>query len=151
MQTIHLTTFIAAPREHVWDVMLSDATYREWTSVFMPGSYYRGSWDQGAKILFVAPNQDGKGESGMVSRIAESRHPEFVSIEHLGMIEHGVEDTTSEKVQKWAGAHENYTFVEKDGGTELVIDMTIAEDEKAYMEDAWKKALVRLKELAEQG
>lgn len=86
----------------------------------------------------------------MVARIAENRLHEFLSIEHLGMIENGAEDTTSEKVKDWAGAHENYTFTEKDGGTELTIDMDIVESEKAYMESAWEKALQKLKQLAEQ-
>ncbi|SDD55235.1 hypothetical protein SAMN05421636_10113 [Pricia antarctica] len=33
-----------------------------------------------------------------------------MSFKPLGFIEHGVEDTTSEKVERWAGAMENYTL-----------------------------------------
>lgn len=150
MEKIHLTTFINAPRERVWDAMLSDASYRDWTSAFNPGSYFVGDWSEGSKILFLGPDLEGEGEGGMVSRIAESRKPEFVSIEHLGVVRNGVEDTASERVQKWVGVHENYTFNEKDGGTELVIDMDIDEAEKAFMEGAWEKALARLKQLVEE-
>lgn len=149
MVKLHFSTFINAPREKVWDLMLSDTTYRDWTSVFMEGSYYKGDWQQGSKILFLAPGKDGKGEGGMVSRIVESRRPEFVSIEHLGMVEDGIEDIVSEKVKAWAGAHENYTFSEQAGGTELVIDMDVSESEQEYMQTAWEKALVKLKALAE--
>ncbi len=149
MVKLRFSTFIHASREKVWDVMLSDKTYREWTSVFMAGSYYKGGWEQGSKILFLAPGKDGKGEGGMVSRIVESRQPEFVSIEHLGMVEDGIEDIESDKIQDWAGAHENYTFTERDSGTELTVDLDTAESEQEYMRTAWEKALVRLKALAE--
>lgn len=130
--------------------MLADATYRDWTSVFMPGSYYKGNWEQGSKILFLAPNEKGQGDSGMVSRIKESRRPEFVSVEHVGMLDNGIEDTSSDQVKDWAGAYENYTFKEVPEGTELTIDMLIVPKEKAFMEDAWKKGLERLKQICEK-
>lgn len=149
MQRIHLSTFINASREKVWDTMLSDATYRDWTSFFSPGSYYKGSWEQGAKILFLGPDPKSGTEGGMVSRIKENRPYEFISIEHLGIINNGVEDTSSEAIKDWAGALENYTFIEKDGGTELIVDCDISEKEKPAMEELWHKALARLKEIAE--
>lgn len=151
MEKIHLTTFIGAPREKVWDVMLGDATYREWTAAFNPGSYYKGEWVTGAKILFLGPNPvTGVGEGGMVSRIAEARRPEFVSIEHLGVYGDGQEITEGPEVEGWKGAFENYTFTEKDGGTELAIDMDIKASEKDFMEGAWKDALAKLKAIAER-
>lgn len=151
MEKMHITTFINAPREKVWDTMLNDATYREWTSAFNPGSYYKGSWEEGSKILFLGPNPEtGKEEGGMVSQIAKSRKPEFISIKHLGILVNGKEDTESEFAKKWSPAFENYTFIEKDGGTELVIDQDITAEEKVAMEGMWEKALKRLKELAEK-
>lgn len=150
MESLHFSTFIKASREQVWDTMLSSASYPKWTNVFMAGSYFQGNWEQGSKMLFLAPNKEGGGESGMVSRVVENRYPEFISIEHLGFVKNGVEDLESAEVQKWAGAHENYTFQAKDGGTELVIEMNVSQEEKTYMEDAWKKALEQLKALAEQ-
>lgn len=62
----------------------------------------------------------------------------------------GTEDTTSEEVKKWAPAFENYTFTEQDGGTLLSIDIDIADEWKTMFEDMWPKALVILKQLAEQ-
>jgi hypothetical protein len=87
---------------------------------------------------------------GMVSRIAENRLHEYISIEHLGMVNDGQEDTTSEAVKAWAGAHENYTFAEKNGATEILIDIDITEDFKEMFEGMWPKALQKLKELAEK-
>ena len=86
----------------------------------------------------------------MVSKIAENRLHEFISIEHLGEVKNGVEDTESEEAKKWAGSLENYTFYDKDGGTELVIDMDTTDEYKEMMEGMWKDALVKLKEISEK-
>src|SRR5690606_24494151 len=99
--------------------------YREWTQEFSPGSYYKGDWSKGSKILFLGPDPETGKEGGMVSRIAENKPYEFVSIEHLGIVQDGVEDTTSEAAKKWAPAFENYTFRERDGATEVVVDIDI--------------------------
>lgn len=150
MRKLHFSTTINAPRKTVWDTMLQDATYREWTSAFNPkGSWFEGDWSQGSKILFLGPGEDGQPPSGMVSRIHENRPHEHVSIEHLGMIENGVEDTTSDAVKQWTPAFENYTLREKDGQTELLIDMDSDDGHAKMFEEMWPKALAKLKTLAE--
>lgn len=148
MKKIHLSANIKAPREKVWRVMLDDATYREWTSAFMPGSYYKGSWEEGSKILFLGPNQEGEGEGGMVSRIKENRKYEFISIEHLGIVKNGVEDTVSDEAKKWAPAYENYTFTEMGDTTKLSIVMDIEDEHKTIFEEMWTKALKNIKDIA---
>ncbi|MDQ6986019.1 MAG: hypothetical protein Q9M91_03560 [Candidatus Dojkabacteria bacterium] len=76
---------------------------------------------------------------------------EFVDIEHYGMVMNGVEDTTSDMVKSYAGAHENYTFTNLgNGSTKLDINVDVAEDFKKDMEDSWPKALEKLKEIAER-
>ena len=149
MEKLRKTIFIDAPRAHVWDVMLTDQTYRDWTTAFTPGSHFVGDWSQGSKILFVGPSPDGAGEMGMVSRIAENRPHEFISIEHLGIYRNGVEDTESPEAKKWAPAYENYTFAEKNGGTELTVEMDIDEAEQQTFATMWDAALARLKAIAE--
>lgn len=148
MEKLRQTIFIDAPRERVWDVMLADETYRQWTSAFHPGSYYKGDWSEGSKILFLGPGPEG-GEGGMVSRIKENRPHEFISIEHLGIVHDGVEDTESAEAKKWAPAYENYTFADKDGGTELSIEMDVESKENENFETMWRNALARLKQIAE--
>ncbi len=151
MQKIHFSIQINVPKEKVWEIMLADATYREWTEPFHPGSYYKGYWSEGSKILFLGPDENGKNEGGMVSRIKENRKYEFISIEHLGFVVDGVEDTTSEEVKKWTPSFENYTFTEKNGGTEVSVDMEVASEEfKEMFEGMWPKALLKLKEIAER-
>ena len=86
----------------------------------------------------------------MVSRIAENKPYEYISIEHLGIVKNGVEDTTSEEAKKWAPAFENYTFEEKDGATEVLVDMDIDEKEAEIFNKMWPDALQMLKAIAEQ-
>ena len=151
MHNIHFSIAIDAPKEKVWHTMLDDATYRAWTEAFAPGSHYAGDWSKGSKMLFLAPDPETGQISGMVSRIKENRLHEFISIEHLGMVKDGKEDTTSEAVQAWAAALENYTLKEQNGRTEVLVDMTnIADDFKNMFESMWPKALQKLKELAEK-
>ena len=138
------TISIAAPRSRVWEAMLGPETYTKWTSPFCEGSYYEGSWEEGARIHFLAPNGDG-----MVAEIAESRSPEYVSIRHLGEIKNGIEDTTSEGVRAWAPVYENYAFVETQSGTELTVELDTLPEYEQYMLGAYPKALSRLKEICE--
>ncbi len=150
MQKLHFSIIINAPKEKVWHTMLEDKTYREWTAAFNPGSYYKGDWNKGSKILFLGPDPETGIEGGMVSRIAENKPYEYISIEHLGIVHNGVEDTTSEEAKKWAPAFENYTFKEKDGATEVLVDMDIDEKEAEIFNKMWPDALQRLKAIAER-
>jgi hypothetical protein len=149
MKTLQFKININAPVKKVWHTMLDDKTYREWTRAFNEGSYYKGSWEQGSKIVFLGPDPETGEEGGMVSRIAQNKPYEFISIEHLGMISNGVEDTTSEEVKKWAGAFENYTFKENNGNTEVTVDIDITEEWAPMFEEMWPNALQKLKEISE--
>jgi hypothetical protein len=146
--TLHYSIDIGAPKDKVWRTMFADNTYREWASAFMPGSYFEGSWAQGSKILFLGPDEKG-GSGGMVSRIAQSRLHEYMSIEHLGVVNNGVEDTQSDAVKDWAGARENYSFSESGGVTSLRVEMQTAPSYEAMFNDSWPKALQKLKALVE--
>ena len=147
MQKLRFSILINAPREKVWKTMLEDATYRKWTEAFSPGSHFVGDWQRGSKILFLGPAESG--QSGMIGRIAENIPFEFISIEYLGVVENGREDTSSPASKGWAGAHENYAFKARDGATQLDIEVDTADEFKDMFAEAWPKALKKLKELAE--
>lgn len=149
MKKQHFEITINAPKQKVYDVMLADKTYREWTSPFMEGGFYKGSWDKGSKMLFLAPSKNG-GDEGMVATIEENRPNEFVSIKHLGFFKDGVEDTTSDEVKEWAGAHENYTFEEVNGDTKLSVDIGVADSYEDMFNNMWPEALQKLKQLVEK-
>jgi hypothetical protein len=150
MRKLHFSILINASKDKVWHAMLDDQPYREWTKAFNEGSYYKGSWEKRSKILFLGPDPNTGEEGGMVSRIAENKPYEFISIEHLGIVQNGVEDTTSEAARQWAPAFENYTFKDKDGATEVLVDIDIEDEHTQMFNDMWPKALRKLKELAEK-
>lgn len=143
---------IHASKEKVWDVMLADQTYREWTTDFQPGSYYEGSWDEGSDIRFLAPGKDGL-PSGMISKIVRNIPNEYISIEHLGQVIDGKDDTESDDAKQWVGAHENYLLKETDGVTELTIELeggNVSQEMSDMLEAAWPAALEKLKHIAER-
>jgi hypothetical protein len=150
MHKLHFSILINAPKERVWHTMLDDEPYREWTTAFNPGSYYKGDWSKGSKMLFLGPDPETGQEGGMVSRIAENKPYEFISIEHQGLYLNGIEDTTSDEARKWAPAFENYTYRERDGGTEVLVDLDVAESVAEMFDQMWPAALQKLKELAEK-
>lgn len=150
MKKLHFSIVINAPKEKVWETMLGQETYKQWTESFNPGSYYKGDWSQGSKMLFLGPNPQGEGEGGMVSRVAENKPYEFVSIEHLGLYANGIEDTTSPEAKKWSPAFENYTFKESGSGTEVVVDIDVEESMVEEFGKMWPAALEKLKEIAEK-
>ncbi len=152
MEKLQFSIFINAPKEKVYKVMLTKETYIQWTSAFNPdasaSSTYEGDWSEGSKMRFLGIDEKGV-TNGMLSRVEKNVPNEFVSLEHLGEIVNGVEDTTSERAKEWAGAHENYTFKEKDGGTELVVEIDMKDEYKEMFEGMWPKALEKLKEICE--
>ena len=146
MKTLTFETTIHAPRRQVWSTMLEPAGYRAWTAAFCEGSHFEGSWDEGARIRFLGPDGDG-----MTAVIASHRLHEFVSIRHLGFIEKGVEDTTSEKVRAWAPAHENFHFADVDAGCRVTVTLDTVPEYEAYMLQTYPLALARLKSICESG
>lgn len=140
---------INANSAKVWDVLFGKDTYPLWTAVFSAGSKVETDWKKGSKALFL-----DSSNRGMVSKIADNIPNKYMSIEHLGMYDNGVEDYDSEEVKSWAGAKENYTLTDEDGKTNLHIFMEMDESEKNkqmidMFADIWPKALAKVKELAE--
>lgn len=145
LQHLQFSAVIHAPVSVVWDLMFDPDAYRQWTSAFCEGSYFEGSWAEGARIRFLSP-----GGHGMVAEIAERREHQFLSIRHLGLIADGVEDTTSDAVRAWTPAYENYSFQAVPEGTRLVIDQDATGEFAGYLAEAWPKALALLGQLCEE-
>lgn len=149
LKPIHFEIEIKANVEKVFTLMLDKKSYSEWTSVFNPTSHYKGSWEKGSKIAFLGTDHDGSS-GGMSSRIKENIPGRFLSIEHLGIIQNGEEIFGGPKAEEWAGALENYTFINNNGSTLLMIDLDVAPGYETYFTETWPKALLMLKSICEK-
>jgi len=145
---IQFKIVINAPSEKVYKTMIDKQHYKEWTKEFNPTSDFEGSWEKGAKILFIGIDEKGN-KGGMVSRIKENILNKYISIEHIGLFENGKEITSGLEVEGWAGALENYTFTEDNGKTVLSVDTDSNNEYKNYFEEIWPKALNKLKSICE--
>ncbi|MEJ7560065.1 MAG: SRPBCC domain-containing protein [Pedobacter sp.] len=144
MEKLEFKMTINAPKEVVWNILIGDETYPQWTSVFCDGSKVVTDWQVGSKALFL----DGKN-SGMVSTIEQNIPYSYLSIKHIGEVKEGIEDTESEQVKSWAGSHENYTLEELDDNTLWIVEMDATPEFADYMKDLWPKAQQKVKEMAE--
>jgi predicted 3-demethylubiquinone-9 3-methyltransferase (glyoxalase superfamily) len=144
MTTMQFSIEINASPERVWQILWDDSTYREWTAPFMEGSYAESDWVEGGKVLFLSP-----GGEGMVSRIAKLVPNEFMSFEHLGYVRNGVEDFEAAQKEGWAGACENYTIRKKNGGVELIADLSGGGDHVEFLKESFPIALGRIKQMSE--
>lgn len=136
---------IDAPREKVWDVLWGTETYPKWTAPFSEGSRVETDWKEGSRVLFLDASN-----SGMVARIARNIPNEFMSIEHTGMYENGVEKENDEKHKEWEGSLEDYTLKTVDGKTQLTAAMDVTEEYQDFFDKTWPLALGKVKELAEK-
>ncbi|MCC6815333.1 MAG: SRPBCC domain-containing protein [Saprospiraceae bacterium] len=152
MKKIQFKKEINATAFNVYEIMLGlkdKSSYENWTAAFNPTSTYIGSWKKGSKIHFVGLDENGK-KGGMVSEIMEHEAAKFISIRHYGILDGETEITTGEQVEKWAGAHENYSYLENNGITTVTVDIDILEDYLDYFNNTYPKALEKLKEISEQ-
>lgn len=141
-QPLNYAVEIRAPRPRVWEQMLSDAGYRDWTAAFCEGSHYEGRWETGADMRFLGPSGEG-----MRARIEQAQAPGYVSIEQLGELAGGMPKEGSD----WQGVFERYRLLEQAGGTRLEIELSQVPD--AYVEmmnSLWPAALQRLKQACER-
>jgi hypothetical protein len=145
-KTLTFPVTIRAPRPLVFATMLDPEGYQTWTAAFGEGSYFSGSWEQGAKIHFLAPPSG----DGMAAEIAENRLHEYVSIRHLGEVRNGVEDTTSDKVRAWAPAYENYAFADAPDGCTVTVTLDTLAEWEDFMLKTYPQALALLKDLCER-
>ncbi len=152
MKKLQFTIIINARSNKVFDFMLgisNKSTYEQWTALFNPTSTYEGCWNKGSKMLLVGTDEKGE-KGGMVSEIVENIPNQFVSIRHYGLVKNNVEITEGPEVEKWANGFENYTFIENNGITEVIVDLDITEDFLDYMNEIYPKALDKLKEICER-
>ncbi|MBP6219387.1 MAG: SRPBCC domain-containing protein [Oligoflexales bacterium] len=148
-EVLRFSVNIHASAQTVYQRMLDQKYYREWTKVFNPESHYVGIWEKRSMLRFIGV--DGKGhKGGMVSRVRENIPGKFVSIEHLGLLKGEKEILSGSEVDSWAGSLENYKFTSD--GTKTILDVYLDSNQEfsSYFLETWPKALDRLKEICEK-
>ena len=151
MESMHFSIRVHAPAAVVWATMFDDSTYRQWTSVFNPDSYFEGTWQPGTEIRFLGSKPDGgmRGLTGIFGVITDHRPYEFVSIEYQGQIVNDVDDVSSREARQLIGARESYSLSQDAGVTTVEIDVDTADTYSELFGELWPKSLAKLKELAE--
>jgi hypothetical protein len=140
MTTMNFSVNINAPKEVVWEKLWNDTSYRQWTSVFMEGSYAESDWQEGSQIKFLTPSG-----AGMYSVIEKMEPNRVMTFKHLGEIKGGKEEP-----KDWGAARESYELLPTNSGTELQVRLDTTEDFQAYFADVFPKALDKVRELSEQ-
>lgn len=136
---VTFTIEMNASPQKVWDVLWTDSTYQQWTTVFSEGSRAVSDWEEGSEILFV--NADG---NGMYSKIEKKTVPSEMSFLHLGEIKDGVRTVT-----EWGDGYERYFLTEKKGGTELRVTLDAVPAFVDFFNETFPKALAIVKMLSE--
>jgi hypothetical protein len=145
MKHLEFKTEIAADKKKVWNTMLNPETYKKWVDVAWPGSYFEGIWAKGEKIRFLS-----SGQGGTLAELKEQKPYETILAEQVAVINpDGSEDRESEVAQGWVGTTERYTFEEKNGKTNLIVEINTPPAWAGMFEDGWPKALEKLKQMCE--
>lgn len=149
MKKLHWEIKINAPREKVFKTIFNPELYPIWAGVFMPGSYYKGLWQKGETLRFLVDDENGK-PSGMLTRVVDYREPEFISLQHIGIVIEGEDVTEGEEVESMTPAFENYTLKTEGDGTNFLVDQDVALQYEETFSESWPKALEKLKMLCEK-
>jgi hypothetical protein len=111
-----------------------------------PNSYYEGRWQEGETLRFISP--DG---TGTLAQLTEHRPPEYIRAVHVAaLLKGGVEDRDSTEARDWVSTTKAYTLTEKDGRTELQVDMEMHPRWEVMFVNDWPRALAKLKEVCER-
>lgn len=140
MKKIQLNKTFKATPEQLWELIVDADHYRFWTAAFSKGSDFVGDWTPGSKMRFIADDPPGS-ECGMLSEIAESNWPEFLSIHHIGLLNDGTPDYDSSMAKEWTPAYENYQLIKKSEDLcTFELEQDVPESYAESLIDSWNLA-----------
>jgi uncharacterized protein YndB with AHSA1/START domain len=148
MENMKFSVAINAPVEKVFENMLGQDGYPQWTSVFNPSSSFEGTWAQDEKISFIGISKEGKKE-GLVGIVRQFKPNDYVSIEYIGLLDGDQVISEGKEVESWVGSHENYTFKANGNQTIVTVDLDVVEPYIGYFKETYPKALEKLKQITE--
>jgi hypothetical protein len=143
-KTIKKHINIEASAEKVWEVLFTPASYEIWATVFSEGARVETNWEEGSKVVFI-----NSAHSGLVGTIERNINSEFLSIVYTGIIKNDIEDAESEKAKHVKNARDSYSLSFKDEKTHLAIESDVEKKYFGLKTEAWKKALIIIKDLSE--
>ncbi len=142
MKELQFSIQITASKEKVWNTLWQDETFREWANIIDQGTYMVGELKEGSVIQFLAEN--GYGVTSLVEKLVEN---ESLILRH----EADTQDRgKAEREKQWTGGTESYVLTEQDGTTTLSVAFDVPDELEDYFNDAYPKALERVKLLAER-
>ncbi|HEX8461637.1 MAG TPA: SRPBCC domain-containing protein [Segetibacter sp.] len=144
-QPIKKSTEINASTQKVWHVLLDEEFTTKWYTAFGEDVHAETDWQLNSKATFT----DGNG-SGIVGKIVANEPCKIISIEYYGCIEKGKEDLVSENAIAMQGGRETYILSEKQGITNVAIEVDMPPQMCDMMSAAWDNALQKIKLLSEQ-
>ncbi|MFZ5428592.1 MAG: SRPBCC domain-containing protein [Bacteroidota bacterium] len=145
--TIRFQVDINAPADKVYQQLIDDQGYREWTAVFNPTSHFVGTWEKDTEMLFVGHDENGVMH-GMVSKIRENIPGKTIIMEHLRAYRTG--ENPNVDLDPWSGFFESYHLSEKGPSTVFMVETDTTPDFLDYFLVTWPKALAILKEMCEK-
>lgn len=143
---IRKTIDIAAPPERIWETLTTPTGFADWGAAFMPGSIFEGTYAQGEKLRFLAPDR----QEGMVAIVEELDAPFRVQLRHHAVISGGVECQEGPGYDLWIPATEVYTLTPNGSGTTLAIENDLPTNMLDMFCTSWTDALSRIKARAER-
>lgn len=145
MKNLSFNIQINASPERVWKSLWEPENYKVWTKPFCDGSYYKtNSFTEGNRIHLLSPQGDGM--YSILDKVEVNKHLAF---KHLGELLDFKEIPITEETQKWSGALETYTLHQRNGGTEVEVNVETLESYEKSMLNMFPLALDELKKLAE--
>ncbi len=142
MRELQFVAKINTTKEKVWDTLWQDITFRDWASIIDPGTYMVGELKEGNEIQFIS-SENGYGVTSRVEKLIAN---ELLLLRH----ESDTQDIGKRgREPEWSGGKESYTLTERKGVTLLTATFDVPPEQEKYFNDAYPKALERIKELAE--
>lgn len=142
MKEMTFSTEIQATKQKVWDTLWQDETFREWAGLIDPGTYMKGELKEGSEVEFISA-ENGYGVTSLVEKLVPN---ETLVLRHEADTQ-GAGEQSREK--EWTGGKESYQLTEENGVTTLSVAFDVPEKMEDYFNDAYPKALERLKALTE--
>ena len=140
-EVIDINTTVDASPKAIWNALLDQNNYKQWTAPFTEGSYYEGRIEFGEIIKFYSPAH-GYLKSEVVVCIPEYQ----ISFKHLGF--YSQQDVL--EGEDWKNNRETYTINQEGNTTTLNIYQEMTKKEYEFFAPMWTKALEILKSIAEK-